>query len=102
MPLTINGPARLGLGLWNSVPATVMVESLLFVSGVCVYAWASSARDRVGRSGLWGLVGFLSVMYIANVAGPPPPSSAAVVWAAQAMWLLVAWGYWVDRHRQFL
>ena len=31
--------------------------------------------------------------------GPPPPSVNAVAWSAQAMWLLVAWGYWVDRHR---
>lgn len=26
-------------------------------------------------------------------------SPVAVAWSAQAMWLLVAWGYWVDRHR---
>ena len=23
----------------------------------------------------------------------------AVAWAGQAQWLIVAWGYWVDRHR---
>jgi len=22
-----------------------------------------------------------------------------VAWSAQAVWLLVAWGYWIDRHR---
>jgi len=26
-------------------------------------------------------------------------SVAAVAWSAQALWLLVAWGYWIDRHR---
>jgi hypothetical protein len=23
-----------------------------------------------------------------------------VAWSAQAMWLLVLWGFWVDRHRR--
>ena len=23
-----------------------------------------------------------------------------LAWTAQAVWLLVAWGYWIDRHRQ--
>jgi hypothetical protein len=31
--------------------------------------------------------------------GPPPPSVAAIAWAGQAQWLLIAWGYWIDRHR---
>lgn len=38
-------------------------------------------------------------IYAANLFGPPPPSGMAAAWSALAMWLLVAWGYWVDRHR---
>jgi hypothetical protein len=41
----------------------------------------------------------LIVIYAANILGPPPPSVIAVAWAGQAIWLLVAAGYWVDRHR---
>jgi hypothetical protein len=40
------------------------------------------------------------VAYLGAAFGPPPPSAAAVAWSAEAMWLLVAWGYWVDRHRE--
>lgn len=99
MPVTIGGPERLGLGLWNSVPASIVVEVLLFVVGVGLYARTTRAKDRAGQIGFWALVGFLAFVYAANVVGPAPPSSAAVAWAAQAMWLLVIWGYWVDRHR---
>jgi hypothetical protein len=55
--------------------------------------------DRTGSVAFWSLIGFLLLVYAANVLGPPPPSARAVAWSAQAMWLLVAWGYWVDRHR---
>lgn len=100
MPLTVSaGSARVGLGLWNSLPGTIAVELLLFAAGLWLYTRATRARDRVGRLALWSLVAFLLVIYAANLFGPPPPSGMAAAWSALAMWLLVAWGYWVDRHR---
>jgi len=99
MPLAPGLSSRLGLGLWNSVPGTLAVEFLLYVIGAVAYLKSTVARDRVGSIGLWMLLLFLSIVELANVLGPPPPSVLAVTWSAQAMWLLVAWGYWVDRHR---
>jgi hypothetical protein len=49
---------------------------------------------------LWALVGFLVVIYLANVLGPPPPSVTALAWTAQAQWILIVWGFWLDRHRR--
>lgn len=100
MPLTLGEASpRVGLGLWNSLPGTVAVELLLFVVGLWLYTRATRAIDRTGRFALWGLAAFLLVIYVANLFGPPPPSGLAAAWSALAMWLLVAWGYWVDRHR---
>ena len=99
MPLTFGGDARIGMGLWNSLPATLAVEGLLFAFCVWRYARFTKALDLIGRWGLWALVAFLAIVYLANVFAPPPDKPEYVVWAAQAMWLLVAWGYWIDRHR---
>jgi membrane-bound metal-dependent hydrolase YbcI (DUF457 family) len=99
MPLTIGGPERVGLGLWNSVPGTLAVELTVFGAGLAFYLRSTTARDRIGSIALWALAVFLLVIYLANIFGPPPPSVTAVAWAAQAMWLLVLWGYWVDGHR---
>ena len=102
MPLTLGGPSRFGLGLWNSVPATVLVEGTLFVAGVTLYVKTTQAVDAIGSRALWSLVAFLVVVYIGNILAPPPPSGTAVAWTVLAMWLLVAWGYWIDAHRRAL
>lgn len=99
MPLTVAGPERVGLGLWNSLTATLLVEAAMFTAGVILYWKSTRPTDRTGVIALWSLTGFLSLVYLANLFGPPPPSTGAVAWSAQAVWLLVAWGYWVDRHR---
>jgi len=99
LPLTLTGAERFGLGLWHSRVATLAVEGALFAGCVWIYARTTRALDRTGRWSLVGLVVFLVAAYIANVFGPPPPSVAAVAWAGQGIWLLVAWGYWIDRHR---
>ena len=66
---------------------------------------SAGARVALGISffvvfvGLWSLAVFLIAVHLGNLFGPPPPSVDAIVWAGHAQWLLVAAGYWVDRHR---
>ena len=55
MPLWPGGP-KVGLGLWNSVPATLAVEFALFAGGIWLYLSATRARDRVGT---WALAAFV-------------------------------------------
>jgi len=99
MPIAFGGMPRIGLGLWNHPLIAIPVELLLFGAGVWYYSQCTKPLNRQGAVGLWTLVLFLLTIYLANVFGPPPPSVAAVAWSAQAMWLIVAWGFWVDRNR---
>jgi len=99
MPITFADSSRIGLGLWNFVAVAVAVEFLLFAGGVWLYVRHTSASDRIGSIGFWGLVSFLVIVYAASLFGPPPPSATAVAWSAQALWLVIAWGFWVDHHR---
>jgi membrane-bound metal-dependent hydrolase YbcI (DUF457 family) len=102
MPISLGDSMRIGFGLWNYPVLAVITEMLIFAAGIWLYAAHTEARDRVGSIGLWALVVFLLIVYAVNILSPPPPSVDAVAWAAQAMWLVVAWGYWVDRHRSQL
>ncbi|MEE8397223.1 MAG: metal-dependent hydrolase [bacterium] len=102
LPLYPGGTARMGLGLWNSLPATLAVEGLLFAAAVWLYLRATRARNGTGAIALWALIALLVALYLANLFGPPPPADnlGAVIGAGLAMWLLVAWGYWIDRNRE--
>ena len=94
------GPGPLiGLGAWDSLPLALALELPLFAVGVALYARATVARDAIGRWGLVGLVACLALIHAGNLTGEPPPSVAAIAWVGQAQWLLVLWGYWIDRHR---
>jgi hypothetical protein len=99
MPL-FPGSERVGLGLWNSLPATVLVEGAAFALGVWLYVRGTRAQDAVGRWAWWALVGFLLLTYAGNLAGPPPPSSTAVAALALAAWLFPLWAWWIDVHRR--
>ena len=100
LPLTpAAGSARVGLGLWNSVPATYAIELLLFAGGVALYARATRARDRVGSIGLWTMVALLAAFFLGAGAAPPPDERTLAL-STLGLWLFVPWGWWVDRHRE--
>jgi membrane-bound metal-dependent hydrolase YbcI (DUF457 family) len=91
---------KVGLGLWNSVPLALIVESALFFGGVYIYSRATTAKTKKGAVTLWSFVAFLFLVYVLNAFGSPPPSEKPVAYMALSMWLLVAWGYWIDRNRK--
>jgi membrane-bound metal-dependent hydrolase YbcI (DUF457 family) len=99
LPLYPGSRLRLGLGLWNSIPATLLLEGAMFAGAVWLYAAATRAKDAVGRYAFAGFVAFMVLTYAANLLGPPPPSWRAVAWVGLAAWLLPLWAQWFDRHR---
>jgi len=99
LPLYPGSALELGLGLWNSIPASVLLEGAMFVGGVWLYAAATRATDAVGRYALLALVAFMALAYVGNLLGPPPPSWRAVAAVGLAAWLFPFWAEWFDRHR---
>lgn len=99
LPLFPGSATVVGLNAWSSLPITLAIEGSLFALGVWLYSRTTSPNDAAGRWGLVALVFFLNVIYAGNIFGAPPPSSEAIAWAGQLQWLLVLWGYWIDKHR---
>jgi hypothetical protein len=91
---------RWGLGLWNSVPGTIIVEGLLFAAGLWIYLTSTKPKDLAGQWIFWGLCAAMVVVFadIFFMSAPKSPIWVAVV--GQIELLFVAWGYWVDDHRK--
>jgi len=100
MPLYPGGP-KFGLGLWNSIAATMVVEMVMLVAGVWVYATATRARDWIGRYLFWGYVVALMVFYVADRFGGPPESMREIAWTGViATVVMLGWVGWFDAHRE--
>jgi hypothetical protein len=99
MPLYPGG-AKYGLGLWNSVPATVALEVLMYAAGLWIYMTTTRARTAAGKWGIVSFAAFLMVAYLANIFGGPPPSVSAI-WTIGIVGavVLTLWAWWADRHR---
>ncbi len=95
------GGAKLGLGLWNSPAATVIVESIMLIAGVALYLRATRARDGIGRWGIWGLAVVLAGSYYSTLFTPSPTDMNALAIGGlffETVFVVVAW--WIDRHRE--
>ena len=93
MPLYPGGP-KFGLGLWNSVPGTLVVETVMFAFGVWIYARATTARDAIGTWAFAGVTAFLFVGFVVNANGTPPPSVTALWMMALGLGALTLWLAW--------
>lgn len=99
LPLTPGESIKLGLGVWRSIPLTLVIEGAFFVGGLTIYARRTVARDRTGSWALWSLLALIFVIWVAGPFSPPPPSERAIATVGLLMWLFPLWGAWADRHR---
>lgn len=100
LPVFPGASLKVGFGLWNSLPATLILEGLIFALGVYWYYKSTKAKNKIGTYSLIGLIVFLVAMYISNLVGPPPPSIEMIGIVGNAQWLIVLWGYWIDKNRE--
>jgi len=93
------GSSFFGLGLWNSVAATLAVELAVFSIGFIIYLASTRSTGWTGNLLLAALVLLLLVIYTGDLFGSPPTDARALAWFALAGWILPFWAYGVDRYR---
>lgn len=99
MPL-YPGSHRYGLGLWNSIGGTMAVELVMFAVGIWLYSRATRALDRIGRYALLAFVLLLLAIWAADPFSGPPDTVSSLIWTGiVAEFVILAWVWWIDRHR---
>jgi hypothetical protein len=100
MPVWPYGP-RVGLGLWNSIPATLIIEGAIFAIAIAAYVRTAPARDAIGRWAFIALLALVGVLWATSPFSPPPPNTTAIAIVGLAFGLLtIPWLMWIERHRR--
>jgi len=99
LPLLPWGGPKLGLGLWNSIPGSLVVESAMFLGSLVLYTNMTVPRDAIGKWGYASFVAVLMGMYAADAFGAPPPDVRTMALVSLGLFLLLFWPAWFDRHR---
>jgi len=99
LPLYPGSETKMGFGVWDSFPATLVIEIAMFGLGVWLYSASTKAADRIGKYAYFAFVIFLILVYFANAFAPPPPNATAVAIVATLAWLFPFWAAWFDKHR---
>jgi hypothetical protein len=91
---------EIGLRLWTSVPATLIVEGTFWLVALIAYARSTRPKNRFGTYVFWIGVLLLTLSWYGNITGPPPASAVAAGISSLIYFsLTVAWAYWVNRLR---
>jgi hypothetical protein len=100
MPLAPAVSRYFGLGLWNSIPATLVVEGGFWLLAIILYVHATRPKRRAGVYALWSVIALLTLAWYNNIAGPPPPNPhTAPIVSLVFFSLIVAWAYWMNQLR---
>ncbi|HEX5171497.1 MAG TPA: metal-dependent hydrolase, partial [Cyclobacteriaceae bacterium] len=100
LPLYPGDSPKVGLALWNSIIGSQLVEGIFLIVGVMLYLRSTAPKNKTGVLSFWSLIIFLVAIHISNLIGPPPPNVEMIAWAGQAQWLIVLWGFWIDKNRK--
>jgi hypothetical protein len=98
MPLWRGESPRLGLGLWRSIPATLIVEGSMWIAGIVLYLFPRRAKNIVGIAAFWSLVLFTTIVWASSPWSPRPTSIRALAFFAVSGIILIPWSILADRN----
>jgi hypothetical protein len=97
MPLWPGPSPKFGLGLWDSIPLTLIIEGATWIAGIALYLRVPARRTAGARIAFWSLVAVCTVMWATGPWSPLPPSERALGWFSLIGWLIVPWAALADR-----
>ncbi|HYL35759.1 MAG TPA: metal-dependent hydrolase [Bryobacteraceae bacterium] len=100
MLLAPGGHTLFGLQLWNSMPATLLVEGGLWLAAIIVYVRSTKASGQAGTLAFWAGVALMTLAWYGNItSGMDTNPVRAGVSGLVFFSLIVAWAGWMDHAR---
>ena len=96
LPLWPGGKVT-GLGLWNSIPATMIVEGSMLVLGAILFFRTVKPSGWKGWIAISSLLLLVVAIWASQPFSPPPPSSEAIAIVGLTTFLLPLWGLWIEK-----
>ncbi|HAP66390.1 MAG TPA: hypothetical protein DCQ99_00925, partial [Nitrospinae bacterium] len=100
LPLFGDDSYKLGLGLWNYVISSSLIEILILVAGLWLYLKSTKSITFGGKYGMIIFAVFLIMMQMASLFMPPPPDIRGFATFGLVYQLMVVGVVsWLDRKR---
>jgi hypothetical protein len=99
MPLWPGASPKFGLGLWYSIPLTLVIEGAMWIAGIWIFLRTAPPDTLKRRLAFWSFVAICTVMWATGPWGPLPPSEQALGYFSLIGWLIVPWTAAADRAR---
>lgn len=100
LPLAGQASPKMGLGLWNNVWLSIIVEFAIFIGGLLLYLSATRGRGFWSRYGVIIFAVLLAVFQLMGSFAPPPTNARQVAIGGLALYLATTLaGYFIDRGR---
>ncbi len=98
MPLWRGGSPKFGLGLWNSIPGTLLVEGSMWIAAIWLYLRPRRAKRWIGPVAFWSFVAISTALLVAGPWMPLPPDARTLAWGALIGWITIPWTAFADRY----
>lgn len=102
LPLLGGDSYKIGLGLWNYVFASSLIEFMIFLSGLWMYLKSTKGATFVGRYGMIIFSAFVTIMWMTTLLTPTPSDFNIIGFAIFGLvFQLIVIGVvsWLDRRR---
>lgn len=97
LPLWPGAGTGYGLGLWNSVAGTFIVEGALWAAAIALFLRVRRPAGWQGQLALWSFVTVSTAIWASGVSSPPPPDERALALFALVGWIILPWAWWIER-----
>jgi hypothetical protein len=100
MPIWPGDGPKVGLSLWNSIPATFAIEGAMWVAGIVIYMNTLARKNQRPGWLFWAFVIVCTVMFASLPYTAPPPTVRGVALGGLIGWIVIPWTALADRWRR--